>query len=117
MQGCAALVMEGGRVSPKRPDSGFQRKRCLMPLHESCCGLWQERCRGSLGQEDSGGDGERPECWRAAMSSWANDSGRGRRVVVVVVAGGGSRDDGESVVRWGDAQRERSLVWAREGRC
>ncbi|KAF2214702.1 hypothetical protein CERZMDRAFT_116845 [Cercospora zeae-maydis SCOH1-5] len=89
MHGCSAAVMEGGKVSPNRPDSGSQRKMCLMPLHGSCCGLWRERCRGSRGQEDSGGDGERPECWRGAMSSWANDSGGGGGVV----AGGSSSTD------------------------
>lgn len=55
--------MEAGRVSPSRPDSVFRRKRCLMPSHGSCCGLWRGRYRGSRGQGDRS-DAGRPECWR-----------------------------------------------------
>lgn len=69
--------MEAERVSPGRPDSGFQLKQCLMPSHGSCCGLWQERCRGSLGQGNRS-DAWRPECWRESYY---------REVIVVSVRG------------------------------
>lgn len=70
--------MEAERVSPGRLDSVFQLKRCLMPSHGSCCGLWQqERCRGSLGQGNRS-DAGRPECWRESYC---------REVIVVSVHG------------------------------
>lgn len=78
--------MEVGRVSPGRPDSESLLKRYLMPSHEYYCGLWQERCRGSLGQGNRS-DAGRPECWRESY---------GRKVIVESVRGDESSSSSSS---------------------